>query len=192
MQTIDQIKQQEVTDTALFLFDCTLADGTVQRWSTHGVTFNGNHYNARLLRHNLFSLQTSASDGLDALAQISITLANADSYFSEIEQNVGWKGAEVTIHFLFYDLNAGAPASDTLVIFRGVANPPDEITESTLRLTLTNRLNLQRILLPEVRIQRRCPWQFPASSSQRAEALTGGDRGAYSALYRCGYSPDQQ
>lgn len=191
MQTIDQIKQQEITGTALFLFDCTLADGTVQRWSTHGVTVNGNHYSARLMRHNLFNLQSSANEGLDALAQVAITLANADSYFSEIERNVGWKGAQVTVQFLFYDLAGDAPASDTLVIFRGVANPPDEITESALRLTLTNRLNLQRILLPEVRIQRRCPWQFPATSDQRAEALTGGDRGPYSALYRCGYSPDQ-
>jgi len=192
MQTIDQIKQQEITDTALFLFDCALADGTVQRWSTHAVTFNGNKYNARLLRHNLFNLQTSSSDGLDALAQVSVTLANADSFFSEIERNVGWKGAQITVQFLFYDLNAGAPTSDTLIIFQGIANPPDEITESALRLTFTNRLNLQRILLPEVRIQRRCPWQFPATSDQRKNALTGGDRGTYSPLYRCGYSADQQ
>ncbi|MBV8844426.1 MAG: hypothetical protein JO307_16585, partial [Bryobacterales bacterium] len=58
-------------------------------------------------------------------------------------------------------------------------------------VTFTNRLNLQRILLPDVRIQRRCAWIFPSSSVQRQEALTGGAKGIYSPLYRCGYSPDQ-
>src|SRR6185369_16459301 len=60
-----------------------------------------------------------------------------------------------------------------------------------LRITFTNRLNLQRVVLPEVRIQRRCPWVFPATADQRLEALNGGAKGKYSALYRCGYSPDQ-
>ncbi len=37
---------------------------------------------------------------------ISVTLANADSHFSEIERETGFKGAQVTIRFLFYDLAA--------------------------------------------------------------------------------------
>ncbi len=58
-------------------------------------------------------------------------------------------------------------------------------------MTFNNRLSLQRIVLPEVQILRRCPWLFPATSAQRAEALNGGAKGKYSALYKCGYSPDQ-
>ena len=46
-------------------------------------------------------------------------------------------------------------------------------------------------MLPEVRIERRCPWSFPGTAAQRLEAASGGEKGAYSALYRCGYSPDQ-
>jgi len=69
-----------------------------------------------------------------------------------------------------------------------VANPPDESTESTLRLRFTNRLNLQRIYLPEVRIQKRCPWTFPGTPAQLTEALEGGTKGKYSPFYRCGYS----
>ncbi len=46
------------------------------------------------------------------------------------------------------------------------------------------------MLLPEVRIQRRCPWKFPITAEQRAEALTGGTAGKYSPFFRCGYSPD--
>ena len=73
-------------------------------------------------------------------------------------------------------------------IFQGICNPPDEIRESTFRITATNRMNMQRLLLPQVRIQRRCPWEFPATEDQRVEAITGGDGGKYSRFYRCGYS----
>src|ERR1039457_5914829 len=84
------------------------------------------------------------------------------------------------VGFLFYDLRNNAPLTDTAVVFQGICNAPDEIKESTFRLTATNRMNLQRLLLPQVRIQRRCPWEFPATQDQRAEAVNGGASGKYS------------
>jgi hypothetical protein len=186
--TIDELKELETTPTPLFLFDCTFRDGSVERWGTHAVSFGGYDYAARLIRHNLFELRSSADDGLDGAAKIGVTLANADSHYSQIERGVGFKGARVTIKFLFYDLVAGAAASEARVLFQGVASTPDEITESALRVTFANRFNLQRIVLPEVRIQRRCPWLFPSTAGQRQEALDGGSKGRYSALFRCGYS----
>src|SRR5258708_6206727 len=191
MPTIDQFKEQETPPTPLFLFDCELGSGSVERWSTHAVTVAGNAYAARLLQHNLMLLQASSDSGLDGAQKISVTLANADSRFSQIERETGFKGARLTIHFLFYDLAADAPASEARVVFRGVANPPDEILEAALRLSFGNRMNLQRIVLPEVRIERRCPWLFPATAAQRIEALNGTQKGKYSALHRCGYSADQ-
>jgi hypothetical protein len=49
---------------------------------------------------------------------------------------------------------------------------------------------MQRVLLPAVRIQKRCPWEFPTNYEQRREAVTGEVRGKYSRFFRCGYSPD--
>src|SRR5580658_1660983 len=183
MATIDILKEQTAPPTPLFLFDCLLASGSTERWSTHAVTVGGNAYPARLLKHNAFALQ--------AAADISVTLANADSHFSEIERETGFRGSQVTVTFLFYDLVANAAASETRVIFQGIGNTADEITESGFRVTFTNRLNLSRIVLPEVRIQRHCPWMFPSTEAQRAQALTGGPNGIYSNLYRGGYSADQ-
>jgi hypothetical protein len=191
MPTIDQLKEQEATPAPVFLFDCVLQTGVVERWSTHAVTFNSNNYAARLLRHNLFVLQASSDDGLDSTAKISVTLANADSHFSQIERETGFKGGQLTIQLVFFDFSTSLPVSEARVIFRGVGNTADEITESTFRVTFNNRFNLQRIVLPDVRIERRCPWSFPTTSAQRLEAVTGGAKGEYSALYRCGYSPDQ-
>jgi hypothetical protein len=186
MPTIDEIKEQETAPTPLFLLECTLRDGSIQRWATHGASFDGHDYDARLLRHNLFELGASPEE-----TKISVTLANADSRFSEIEREIGFRGGRLAVRFLFYDLAAHAAASEARVVFLGIANAAEETTEATLRVTFTNRLNLQRIVLPEVRVQRRCPWLFPATVEQRQEALTGGAKGKYSALYRCGYSPDQ-
>ncbi len=190
MATINDIKEQSITETPLLLFDCVLNSGAVERWSTHAATVNGEQYQARVLRHNLFEMQSGAADGIDAIANISIWLANADSHFSEIERNTGWKGSKITAQFVFYDLSQGQAASEVQVLFTGVADAPAEITESTLRLTVTNNLSLQRLLLPEVRVERRCPWTFPGAAAQRAEAVAGGTEGKYSPFYRCGYSPD--
>lgn len=190
MATIAELKEQSITETPLLLFECELGPGAIERWSTHRVEVDGQTYEARVLRHNLFEIQSGGEQGIDAIAKVSIVLANADSHFSQIERNTGWKGSRVTIRFVFFDLKQGAAASDSRVLFRGVANAPEEITESTLRLTVSNSLNLQRLLLPEVRVQRRCPWKFPSTAAQREEAVHGGARGKYSPFFRCGYSAD--
>ncbi len=188
MPTIAQIKELEITETPLLLFECALASGSVERWSTHQVLFGGATYQARVTRHNLFEMRASGEDGVDSLSKLSITLANADSYFSQITQNQGWKGARLTARFVFFDVKNGVEASENSVVFRGIANPPDEITETGLRLTFLNRLGMQRAALPEVRIQRRCPWTFPSTAAQRQEAVDGGAKGKFSPFYRCGYS----
>lgn len=191
MATINDVKERTITETPLLLFDCELASGETERWSTHRVSFEGQQYEARVLRHNLLEFRAGADEGIDALARMSMTLANADSHFSQIERSTGWKGSKVTVRFVFFDVKQRTAASESAVLLRGIAEAPDEITESTMRLTVNNRLGLQRMLLPEVRIEKRCPWRFPANAIQRAEAVRGGERGRYSPLFRCGYSADQ-
>jgi hypothetical protein len=191
MTPISVLKELEVPGTPLFLFDCTLPTGDVERWSTHNVTVNGNPYLSRVLKHNIFDLNSSPEAATDGVSTVSITLANADSLLSSIERNIGWKGSTLVATFLFFDLTNQVVASDSQVVFRGIANPPDQSTESTLRLSFTNTLNLQRVFLPAVRIQKLCPWNFPSTAAQRLEAVTGGTQGAFSPFYQCGYSPDQ-
>src|ERR1700733_15296523 len=191
MTPINVLKEMEVPGTPLFLFDCTLATGDVQHWSTHNVTVNGDQYLSRVLKHNIFDLNSSPEAATDGVSTVSITLANADSFLSSIEQNIGWKGSGLVATFLFFDLTNQVVASNSQVVFRGIANPPDQSTESTLRLSFTNTLNLQRVFLPTIRIQKLCPWNFPSTAAQRQEAVSGGAQGAFSPFYQCGYSPDQ-
>jgi hypothetical protein len=188
MQTISSLKEQAVTDTPLMVFDCALSNGDTEHWSTHAITISGTAYAARVLQQSSFDIQTASDQGVDGSPTISVTLANADSHFSEIQRATGWKGGQLTVSFLFYDLRNNVPLTATTVVFQGICNPPDQIKEATFRLTATNRMNLQRLLLPEVRIQSRCPWQFPSTPAQQAEAVSGGTDGQYSMYYRCGYS----
>ncbi|MGA8026575.1 MAG: phage tail protein [Bryobacteraceae bacterium] len=190
MGTINQVKQLAEADTPLLFFQCVLASGNVEYWSTHSISFNGQPYSARVLKHNLFDLQLSADDAMDGISQLSLTLANADSYLSEINAEVGFKGCQLTVYFAFADLQTLTITTESTVLFRGIAGDPDDITEDSLSVSFTNKLSLQRIPVPEVRIQRSCPWNFPASSQQRIEAKDGGANGRYSHFYRCGYSAD--
>src|SRR5579864_4951036 len=190
MFTAFQVKEQAVTDTPLLLFSCQLQDTRVENWSTHQITLSGTTYQAKVLQHNLYEIQTSSDLGVDAIPKISLSLANADSYFSEIERSTGFKGATLTVSFAFFDLTQGAATTAVLTLFKGIFNPPDEITESTFRVTAVNKMNMQRVLLPQVRVQRRCPWELPTTADQRQEAVTGSANGRYSRFYRCGYSPD--
>ena len=190
MQTISEIKELAVTDTPIMVFDCVLSSGVTEHWSTHAVTIGATSYAARVLSHSAFDIQTASDQGVDGSPKISLVLANADSHFSEIERATGWKGASLTVGFLFYDLRNNVPLTDTSAIFQGICNPPDQIKEATFRLSAINRMSLQRLLLPEVRIERRCPWTFPATADQRSEAVDGGADGKYSLYYRCGYSAD--
>src|SRR6266571_9488460 len=128
MPTIFQHKEQAATETPILLFDCALRNGQIERWSTHTVAVDGATYSPRVVRHNLFEMQTASNLGVDGIPKVSITLANADSRFSEIERLVGWKGASVTIRFLFFKLKDGVPETESLILFKGLANPPDEIT----------------------------------------------------------------
>ncbi len=187
MTDIYSAKQKTIIDTPLFLFECRFKTGLVERWSTHRVTHDGALYRARILDHNMSGIKSSLDDGADGAARVSLTLANADSYFSEIEWNTGWKGARLTVTFAFFDLARDVATTGSQVVFQGLGSAPDEITESTLRVTFANRLNLTRVGVPEIRIQKRCPWMFPSTEAQRQEALNGG-AGAFSPFYHCGYS----
>src|SRR3984885_6090873 len=189
--TINVLKELEVPATPLCFLRCRLPTGDIQRWSTHNVTVNGLQYLSRVLKHNIFDLNSSPESATDGVSIVSITLANADAFLSSIERNIGWKGSGLVATFLFFDLTNQVVASNSQVVFRGIANPPDQSTESTLRLSFTNTLNLQRVFLPAVRIQKLCPWNFPSTAAQRQEAVNGGTEGAFSPFYQCGYSPDQ-
>jgi hypothetical protein len=190
MATINQVKQLAAADTPILFFQCQMSSGDTYYWSSHSLLFNDQQYCARVLKHNLFNLQLSAGDAMDGMSQLSIVLGNADALMSERNAAIGFRGAQLSVYFAFVDLSNGSPTTESTMLFRGIAGDPEEITEETLTLSFTNKLSLQRVAIPDVRIQRTCPWNFPLTAVQRQEASTGGVNGRFSKFYRCGYSAD--
>jgi hypothetical protein len=188
METVSDLKGSAITDTPLVIFDCVLPNGNTEHWCTHGITVGSTSYAARVMQHSAFDIQTASDQGVDGSPTITLLLANADSHFSEIERSTGFRGATITVSFIFYDLPNDTPLTDSAVVFQGICNPPDQIKEATLRVTATNRMSMQRVSLPEIRIQRSCPWTFPTTPAQQQEAIDGGAKGSYSTYYPCGYS----
>ena len=89
-----------------------------------------------------------ASDsGIGGVPRISFELANADSAMSQIERQVGFKGGKLTVTLAFVDLSTGAATSDSYVVFHGILNPAETISESALRLTAMNRMTMQRAVV---------------------------------------------
>jgi hypothetical protein len=192
MQSAFTAKEQLNSDTPLFFFDCTMIDGSVQHWSSRTFTWNGAQYQPRVIRHNLFEAQLASENQVGGLPKLTFELANADSYLSQLEHEIGFKGSKLTVRAVFVDLVAGAATTDPVTVFGGLMNPPEMVTENTFRLSAMNRISMQRTVLPNVRVERMCPWRFPVTAAQRLEAVDGGSaKGIYSPFYRCGYSPDQ-
>jgi hypothetical protein len=189
MIDIHEMKRRETPDTPVLLFDCTWKDGHTERWSTHAVSAGGEAYSPRVVRHDGFELKLASEEGIDAGGRLAVTLVNTDSYGSQIERSRGWKGARLRVRAAFADLRTRGLTTAPKAVFLGWANPPEEISERFIRLSFVNRLSLQRTAVPQARVQPRCPWHFPRTAAERAEAVDGGARGRYSAFYNCGYSP---
>lgn len=191
MRSAFDMKGDSIPDTPLLLLECTLPNGTVARWATHHLIYQGQEYDGRVLSHSNFELKLGSEDGVDSSSRFSVIVSNIDSYVSEVETLCGWRGARLTVRFVFYNLAEQDAASDDHVVFLGIGNSPDEITESTAKLSFTHRLSLLRAQLPQFRVQTRCPWVFPSTAENRAEGADGTSvSSVYSRYYPCGYSPD--
>ncbi len=191
MQNPFTTKEIAAGDTPIFLFDLLLSDLMALHWSSRTIAWNGATYSGRIIKHNLFDTQLDSDTGIGGVPKVCFEVANADSVVSELQASTGFKGAIVTIRVVFVDVLSAAVTSDPVLIFQGVANPPEQIRENSVRLSALNRMSMQRAVLPDVRVQRMCPWRFPATPAQRLVAIDGAERGRYSPLYRCGYSADQ-
>ena len=71
--TINVLKELEAPTTPLFLAQCTLTSGEIFYWSTHTVTVSGQLYSARILKHNLFDMESSSTLATDGISRVSLT-----------------------------------------------------------------------------------------------------------------------
>lgn len=191
MTNIEIMKEQPVTSTPVLLFDCRFPDGSVERWATHSVRVDTHEYDARVVSHGTFELRLPGDDTLDSPGRVTLVVGNADGRISQLDLTKGFKGARLVAKLGFFDLETGELTTPLEAIYSGIGQPAEEIHEQSARLSFTDRFSLTRILQPSLRIQTTCPWSFPRTEDERAEASGGGGEGRYSPFWKCGYSPDR-
>jgi hypothetical protein len=191
MVPVHEHKYEEELLTPVLLFDCTLADGQVERWSTHSATWQNIAYSPRVVENSGFGIGLLADDGSDWGNRMTVVIANTDSYVTHLHRTENLKGCRLLVSFAFLDPDSGQVVSTPEAVFTGIGDAPEELTTSVGRINFISRFSLQRLALPQTRVQESCPWSFPRDAAERAEAVSGGATGKYNRFYPCGYSADQ-
>ncbi len=190
MSTLYTLKEANTAATPVICFEVRFTDGHLERFASEQLSLSGEAYARRVLDQQLHDNSLGGDDVIGYYARLGLTLSNSDGLMTQLEQQRGFRGAEVVAQFVFVDPSTGTPDGDTLVVFRGIADSPSLMDESRIIITAANRFALFHSKLPATPIQRRCAWHFPYDAETRLEAATGGNEGPHGLFYRCGYSPD--
>jgi len=172
LSTIAIAKEQSATYTPLLLADFTFPDASVLYLSTYPCTYGGHTYDARISEQAIAQIQSLSETGIDLAPSASLKIADPDAYIYtnwEKASGKGFKGAEVMLRLVFYDIGTNTFSSDYRIPYRGICEKPSLDTQY-LQVNTAAKTALLRALLPIVPIQKRCPWQNPTTTAQRATA----------------------
>jgi hypothetical protein len=203
-------KHQQNTYQPLLLAAITFRDSaddpTVLLLSTHGLKtadggfvpsgitgfpHNGAEFEARIKNQEIVATQALSENGIDVTPTVTLELADADKTMWAYEKTLGFKGAKLSMYYLFWDVGQNDFSTDYQTIFVGTCGP-GKLTETTLRVQAVSRMNMNQSHLPAVRIQKRCPWIFPDTSGMILDDATIAQQSAAddpsSPAWHCGYS----
>lgn len=188
LTSINSSKELAQAYQPLLLAVITFSDGAVLRLSTHplnaaegGFQYASSNYVGRIVSYDIGAFQGYDTTGVDVIPKVSMVIADADKSIKiNYEDAKGFAGATLDLTFVLWEADTSTYSSDSILKFRGICDAAETDFE-TLTVTASNKLNLQRKQLPNVLIQRRCPWINPTTTAQRA---TAGDEDSF--FYECG------
>lgn len=190
--TIHSAKELSQAYQPLLLATFTFTDGTVLRLSTHGLRAldggfpYGQDYLPRILNQDIAAVQALSDGGIDITPTVTLSLNDGDGFlWTNYESTKGFRGARLSLTFVFWNVDANDFSSDSITKFLGICSAA-QAEETTLSVTATSLLSLQQASLPVIRVQKRCPWIFPRTAAERQAAADNED----SWFWECGYSPD--
>jgi hypothetical protein len=191
--TITAAKELALGYQPLLLAEFTFLSGPKLRVASHplnsaegGYQYGGYDWLARVMSYDITATQALSESGIDYTPQVTVNMADTNrDIWINFEQAVGFKGAQLKLTFVFWNVGANDFSSDSLVKFVGFCGSP-QIDNDTISVSATSMLNMSQAMLPQIRIQKTCPWIFPMTALQRQEAADDES----SPFHLCGYSPD--
>lgn len=156
------------------------------------LQYGGVSYLPRVSNMGIVARQALSADGVDITPSISLVLADGDKAITqnyEFGADKGFLGSIITLTYVHWSVNTNQFTSDSRLVFSGICDLPD-IQEDTITIRANSKTNFTKQKIPNVAIQRTCPWQFPQDKDERIIAAVTGVSGLNINLFRCGYSPD--
>jgi hypothetical protein len=178
-------KDQAVIPATALLCQITPRGGATLYWATTPCVHGALSYSARISTEQKNEWRFSADLAAESAANVQILAANADGAVSELRRSGALKGARIK---LFGAVLSGANVEDAYALFTGIIDNVVEASSRTAKIIALSRLSAVRSSFPPMRIQKQCSWAFPKNEAERAAALSSGEDGRYSPLFRCGYS----
>ena len=193
VSTINVAKELKLAFQPLLLATLTCHDGAVLRLSTHNLNsadgsynYAGNAYLPRVMNQDIAALAALSEGGVDVPPSVTLRLNDGDQYlWRNWETTKGFRGARLTLTFVFWNVGANDFSSDTMTPFVGTCSAP-QMDATTLTVTAQSLLALQQVTLPTLRVQPRCPWPFPRTAPERQDGADNDD----SYFNECGYAVD--
>ena len=138
--------------------------GGILRVSTHnadsahgGYAYGGNDYLPRIDKQDISALASLSEQGVDRIPSVTLHLSDADGWLLQTyERGYGLLGAKLELRLVLHDVATGAYSSDSFAPFLGICDKPGS-DEKTLVVSAVSKMNLTRVMLPNVPIQFTCP-----------------------------------
>lgn len=187
-------RDSQTAPTVLLLSSHNLntGDGGNSPTGITGFPYNGGTFQTRIKNQEIAATQALSSDGIDITPTVTLQLVDADkAMWNTYEKAIGFKGAQLTLYYIFWEVGTNNFSSDYRTIFTGICDPGN-VTETGLSVKATNRMNMNQIFLPITKIARRCVRIFPdttglGSTDAAARHQTAADDPS-SDFWLCGYS----
>ena len=186
MPDILEVKESSAIPPIVLLAVVRDNQGEMRYWSTVNGTDSGHTYEPRLLWESPNSWKLAGDPTVEGSGSITLMVANADGAIAQLNREGVLNGAEIQLYAA--TLNGTVVDSKTPV-WNGLLSGVSSLDDRVARLVVINRLSAMRTSFPPLRIQKTCAWAFPKNAAERQFALSGGEDGRYSPLFRCGYSP---
>jgi phage-related protein len=150
------------------------AGRAILRYSDQAVTWGGNAYTALAVQ------RTPIKQSMDfKVPDCTVTFSNVSNVLrAHLHPIDTLTGARMTIRLLMRDA-ADAVLSDSVVLFRGIIEPPAEITDTVFTLSVIGLLDGSGVLIPRRRFALNCQWAF-------------ANRGTFDGGGRCSYISNTQ
>lgn len=174
------------------------ANPVVLRLSSHplaslygGSQYSGFDWDPRLVNQDITAAQAVSEEGIDVTPSVSLYIADPDNYiWQNYELNYGFKGAQLQLTFIFWNVDNGVTSgdfsTDSRTVFLGEFGTPDSNKSGVIQVTATSLLNMSMKQMPPGRMEQTCIWNFPQALSDRQAGANSPD----SPFHECGYSPD--